>query len=364
MASGYIYVLVNSSMPGLVKVGKTTREPAQRAAELSGVTGVATPFIIAFEQFFYDCDSAEEFIHASLERHGLRQTSNREFFRAQPNDVIRIVLQTPGIADKPQDGLEREDEVDDDLLSKDDPLPDFKLEGWQQPKPWDEILEEADRHYYGMRDYIQDNVEALKLYKYAARLGSLDAYEQIGNIYNGKEGIKQNLNKAMQYWKEGAKRGNYYCYSRMSNLFFGNGQVENFYKAFKQFLNHRSISHKPEIETFDDKHIYAISEYIEICLFGKIEVRFIDDLRPFRDELKQNINRWISSRQEKTSLGSDPASGSDKEVLKWVQNNLCTQNTLRQETLLTVVDKAPYPADNVKVSPRKSSVFAKLFSRS
>ena len=215
-----------------------------------------------------------------------------------------------------------------------------------------------------MRDYIQDNVEALKLYKYAARLGSLDAYEQIGNIYNGKEGIKQNLNKAMQYWKEGAKRGNYYCYSRMSNLFFGNGQVENFYKAFKQFLNHRSISHKPEIETFDDKHIYAISEYIEICLFGKIEVCFIDDLRPFRDELKQNINRWISSRQEKTSLGSDPASGSDKEVLKWVQNNLCTQNTLRQETLLTVVDKAPYPADNVKVSPRKSSVFAKLFSRS
>ena len=364
MASGYIYVLVNSSMPELVKVGKTTREPAQRAAELSGVTGVATPFIIAFEQFFYDCDSAEEFIHASLERHGLRQTNNREFFRAQPNDVIRVVLQTPGIADKPQDGLEREDEVDDDLLSKDDPLPDFKLEGWQQPKPWDEILEEADRHYYGEGDYIQDNVEALKLYKYAARLGSLDAYEKIGNIYDGEEGVKQNLNKAVQYWKEGAKRGNYYCYASMSSLFLRNGQVENFYKAFKQFLNHRSLSQAPEVETFDTKHFYAVSLYIRLCLIKKIEVRFIDDLRLFGDELKQNINSQISRGQEETSLGSDPASGSDKELLKWVQNNLCTQNTLRQETLLTVVDPAPSPADNVKVSPRKSSVFAKLFSRS
>ena len=93
MASGYIYVLVNSSMPGLVKVGKTTREPAQRVAELSSVTGVATPFIIAFEQFFLDCDSAEEFIHTTLERQGLRQTNNREFFRAQPNDVIRVKTQ-------------------------------------------------------------------------------------------------------------------------------------------------------------------------------------------------------------------------------------------------------------------------------
>jgi hypothetical protein len=52
MAVGYLYVLVNSSMPGLVKVGKTARSPTQRADELSGVTGVATPFIVAFEQQF------------------------------------------------------------------------------------------------------------------------------------------------------------------------------------------------------------------------------------------------------------------------------------------------------------------------
>lgn len=74
MAFGYVYLLVNSSMPGLVKVGKTTRPAFDRVAELSGATGVATPFIVAFEQAFADCDAAEQFIHAELERRGLRQS--------------------------------------------------------------------------------------------------------------------------------------------------------------------------------------------------------------------------------------------------------------------------------------------------
>ena len=47
MEPGWVYVLVNSSMPGIAKVGRTTRAPRDRAAELSGVTGVATPFIVA-----------------------------------------------------------------------------------------------------------------------------------------------------------------------------------------------------------------------------------------------------------------------------------------------------------------------------
>jgi hypothetical protein len=78
-------------MPGLVKVGKTTRDPDQRADELSSVTGVATPFVVAFQQHFADCDAAEDFIHVRLQECGYRESSNREFFRARANDVIRIV---------------------------------------------------------------------------------------------------------------------------------------------------------------------------------------------------------------------------------------------------------------------------------
>src|SRR5947207_4857136 len=91
---GYIYVLVNSSLPGLVKVGKTTRLPSERVQELSGATGVPTPFIVAFEQIFEDCDAAEACVHAALERQGLRQSNNREFFRASAAEVIRVILTT------------------------------------------------------------------------------------------------------------------------------------------------------------------------------------------------------------------------------------------------------------------------------
>jgi hypothetical protein len=44
---GYIYVLINQSMEGFIKVGKTARDPKERAKELSQATGVPTPFMVA-----------------------------------------------------------------------------------------------------------------------------------------------------------------------------------------------------------------------------------------------------------------------------------------------------------------------------
>jgi hypothetical protein len=92
MSSGYIYVLVNSSMPGLVKVGKTTRDPTMRVAELSGATGVATPFILAFKKFVDDCSTAEFQVHQALEARGHRVSAGREFFRAEEDEVISITV--------------------------------------------------------------------------------------------------------------------------------------------------------------------------------------------------------------------------------------------------------------------------------
>jgi hypothetical protein len=50
MASGYVYILVNHSMVGLLKIGRTVRDSRARARELS-TTGVPTPFQVAFEVF-------------------------------------------------------------------------------------------------------------------------------------------------------------------------------------------------------------------------------------------------------------------------------------------------------------------------
>ena len=47
MTPGWVYVLTNPAMPGLVKIGLTSRNPQVRAAELTQATGVPAPFVIA-----------------------------------------------------------------------------------------------------------------------------------------------------------------------------------------------------------------------------------------------------------------------------------------------------------------------------
>lgn len=92
MSAGYIYVLTNRSMPGLVKVGKTVRDPLTRMNELSGATGVPTPFELAFTLEFDDCHTAERQIHQQLSERGTRVSNRREFFQVSPN-TARILLE-------------------------------------------------------------------------------------------------------------------------------------------------------------------------------------------------------------------------------------------------------------------------------
>jgi hypothetical protein len=90
-APGYVYVLVNASMAGLVKIGRSERDVEARARELSAVSGVPTPFIVVYKQHFPDCASAERQVHAELARRGARLTLNREFFRVDLEDVVDTI---------------------------------------------------------------------------------------------------------------------------------------------------------------------------------------------------------------------------------------------------------------------------------
>ena len=65
MSRGYVYILSNSSMPGLVKIGKTTRTAQSRADELFQ-TGVPTEFKVEAEILCPDCDEVERHVHSAL----------------------------------------------------------------------------------------------------------------------------------------------------------------------------------------------------------------------------------------------------------------------------------------------------------
>ncbi len=90
---GYIYVLSNPEMPGLLKIGQTTRPVADRVAELNSATGVPCPFFV--EALFESADppSHEAEIHEILSASRL---SNREFFRVSVPDATRAARTVTG----------------------------------------------------------------------------------------------------------------------------------------------------------------------------------------------------------------------------------------------------------------------------
>lgn len=87
--SGFVYLLTNESMPGMVKIGHTTRETGARVRELSTAAGVPTPFQMVFDLFVNDSALAERKIHEKLALH--RVASNREFFKISTSSAIKVI---------------------------------------------------------------------------------------------------------------------------------------------------------------------------------------------------------------------------------------------------------------------------------
>lgn len=92
--SGSIYLLMNPSMPGLFKIGKTTRETGQRIKELNSATGVPTSFVLVYETFVSDCHAAERYVHDRLDVY--RVSNNREFFKLASSTAIDVILEAKG----------------------------------------------------------------------------------------------------------------------------------------------------------------------------------------------------------------------------------------------------------------------------
>lgn len=88
---GHVYILLNASMPGLLKIGITTLTPDERARQLSQETGIPSQFTVAYSEHVPDCRAAESLIHARLARYRVEHA--REFFNLPTRDAIETVAQ-------------------------------------------------------------------------------------------------------------------------------------------------------------------------------------------------------------------------------------------------------------------------------
>lgn len=84
----YLYIFSNPSMPGMLKVGSTTRPPHERKLELHS-TGVPTPFEIEYVFVVADCSACEQLAHRAL--HAYRVSTNREFFSVSIKTALKKI---------------------------------------------------------------------------------------------------------------------------------------------------------------------------------------------------------------------------------------------------------------------------------
>jgi len=83
-----VYILTNEAMPGLIKIGRTNGEVAERVRQLD-----TTPIPLPFECFYAaevtDADKVEKAIHEAFGDHRVRK--NREFFKLSPDRPKAII---------------------------------------------------------------------------------------------------------------------------------------------------------------------------------------------------------------------------------------------------------------------------------
>ncbi len=241
---GFLYVLINPSMDGLVKIGKTTRDPEDRIKELSSPTGVPTPFQLAYKVAFSNCTWAEEYVHTRLEQRNYRVSNNREFFKAPLNVAIEVILEA-------QRASLHSSRIGDGKDSRHA----YSQADIDVSPTWASVYEMADASYHGLGDTLQDYREALNLYKQAAKLGCPYAFWQIGTMYSAGEGCERDATMAFEYFREGGSHGDHRCWAEMAIYYYSQRQHENARKCWNKYFegsqpSNHAFAEGPQLRIF------------------------------------------------------------------------------------------------------------------
>jgi len=85
----WIYVLVNSSMPGMVKIGLTTTSVPQRVKEINSATGVPTAWAAVWQFKCFGSRYLEREVHEYLAAH--RVANNKEMFYVTSTQAQEVI---------------------------------------------------------------------------------------------------------------------------------------------------------------------------------------------------------------------------------------------------------------------------------
>ena len=219
---GFVYILLNPAMGGLLKVGKTTRDdPSKRVSELSSATGVPTPFVLAYQVETPDCDALEDLVHARLTALGHRYNSQREFFTAPLHEVVDLVARaSTEVAERTNDN----DDNTHPTSSPDEPL-------------WLAVERSADAAREGLGDELRDLGEARRRYERARSLGSPGACLRLGQLCLSGQRTDRTRRRAVEYFREAIERGDVRGHAELALLYESVAKNESAKKCWQLFFS-------------------------------------------------------------------------------------------------------------------------------
>lgn len=301
--AGYVYILINPSLNGVVKIGRTQNSPDERAKELSSATGVPTPFFVAYSSYFEDCNAAEIFVHTLLENN--RLADNKEFFQVSVQQAIEAVREAESIIGMVMSQPNANMDLNSDEFSS-KPL-----------AAWEVVFHSANACFSGSGNTIQDRAEALQLYQKAAKLGSVSAYWVIGTMYLYGMGCNEDYNKAKSFFLNGTRVGNDLCWAGLGDVFYREAHFENWDKAWKKYFSSPFFVEDKKFEEYEDlASLMSLKEfqmcnYVNEAILNEWEMRQQDLIYERRAEILAFID-WY-----RTGTGEDDAY---EQVIETIDN--------------------------------------------
>ncbi|MBC8737345.1 hypothetical protein F6X40_11075 [Paraburkholderia sp. UCT31] len=258
---GYVYILTNPSIPGQVKIGKTTRSPQERLAEISGATGVPTPFDLAYYKAFPDCHVAERMIHQALEESGLRISKAREFFRCSLPEATQFL-----------DDLHKH-------LTENTPSELVSVE----------LLQKGREYLQGSLVTLKDETRALSLLRRAAELGNPEAMFLAATLIE-----KRDKQEALQFYIRAADAGELLAYSRGALILWNANQHEDAREAWEIFFEHAGRENVTPEQYEEAAVAYLVSHY---------RYEEIPSMPPQLKRMRWKLT-WLAAKERKLQLAS------------------------------------------------------------
>ncbi len=252
--AGYVYILINASLNGIVKIGKSQNSPDEQARELSSATGIATPFLVAYSSYFKECNAAEIFVHAQLENN--RLADNREFFQVSVQQAIEVVREAESIL-----GVIPVPATNQDLK--------FLQMATQPLSAWKVVFHSANAYSYGLGNTIEDKSEALNLYIKSAESGSISAYWIMARMYLNGQGCRPDIEKARTTFTEGTKAGNDLCWAGLAEIFFREEQEDNWNQSWDKYFNSPSFIEKKQFVEYVKSDAIMSNRAYQIYAYGE-----------------------------------------------------------------------------------------------